>query len=178
MPYSAGRSLIPYIIGLDNMVVFILTIAEITLQHPPTFLHLFPRLMIWTEAAIVFCLHFQVISKSEWRIKRANWRLKLSEPGALHRSLAPSLPLVRKSRTHVDWALLGYVYFNVHVELHALLYIHAVLRAARREHWTFWNRSYSCCELWATLWVLGTDPGSSAEGVCAVNYWAISPVPG
>lgn len=117
MPYSAGRSLMPVHFGLDNMVVFILTITEMTLQHPPVFLNLFPQLMIWIEAAIFFCLHFQVISKSEWRIKRANWRLKLSEPGALHKSLAPSLPLVRKSSTDVDWALLGCVYFNVHVDL-------------------------------------------------------------
>lgn len=132
--------------------------------------------MIWTEAAIFFCLHFQVISKSEWRIKRASWRLKLSEPGALHKSLAPSLPLVRKSSTDVDWTFLDCIYFNAHVDLHAPLYTHAVLRGARRERWNSWNRNYRL--LWAALWVLGTDPGSSAGGVWAVNYWPISPVPG
>lgn len=35
------------------------------------------------------------------------------------------------------------------------------------------NWSYS--RLWATVWVLGTEPGYSASAVAALNHWAASP---
>lgn len=37
------------------------------------------------------------------------------------------------------------------------------------------DRSYGW--LWATMWILGTKPRSSARAACALSCWAISPAP-
>jgi len=43
------------------------------------------------------------------------------------------------------------------------------------ERWICWNWSYR--QLWATMQVLGIEPGSSGRPASALNHWAISPTP-
>ena len=44
-------------------------------------------------------------------------------------------------------------------------------------HWhqISWNWSYR--QVWAAIWVLGLEPGSSGRAASALNHWAISPAP-
>lgn len=43
---------------------------------------------------------------------------------------------------------------------------------ARRGHWIHWSWSYR--RLWATTWVLGTEPSSSGRAASAINLWSSS----
>ena len=44
-----------------------------------------------------------------------------------------------------------------------------------RGHWSLWNWSYT--QLWAAMWLLEIEPGSSRRVASALNHWAISPTP-
>jgi hypothetical protein len=50
-----------------------------------------------------------------------------------------------------------------------------ILAELRRGLQTPWNSCYGW--LWATMWVLGIKPGSSARATSVPKDWAISPVP-
>jgi hypothetical protein len=39
--------------------------------------------------------------------------------------------------------------------------------------WRFYTWNWSYRELWAAMWVLGIDPGSSGKSVSARNCWVI-----
>lgn len=45
---------------------------------------------------------------------------------------------------------------------------------AKMRHWIPWK--WNCRLLWATMWVLGTEPGSSRRAASALACWAIFPV--
>lgn len=51
--------------------------------------------------------------------------------------------------------------------------VHLLLAKPRRACRILWNWSYR--RLWASTWVLGTEPGASGRGASAVLCWAVSP---
>ena len=62
--------------------------------------------------------------------------------------------------------------------LHACLFmncVHAILMATRRRHQISWNWSYR--QLWAAMWVLGTEAGFSTRAVSALNPGVIVSAP-
>jgi hypothetical protein len=65
---------------------------------------------------------------------------------------------------------LCYVYECLACMYICILWIFLVPEAARKGLWNWTSRW-----LWATVWVLGTKPGSSGRAASALNFWAISP---
>jgi hypothetical protein len=67
--------------------------------------------------------------------------------------------------------------FHVYMSGFACLsahHVHAVPMEARRGCWISWNCSY--IQLWASIWLLGTKPGSFARGISATSekwFWYV-----
>lgn len=70
-----------------------------------------------------------------------------------------------------------FLFYYKSVCIHECMYSKYVPNATRRHrgHQFPWN--WNCKWLWATMWILGIKPRSSAKATCAINHWAIGPGP-